>query len=131
VKIPESMNESQFDGLIEKLEYSKATIIFDVTEIVGKIDIRAVERGIDGLYIDTSKLPGGWQGHPVILLREDCFKNKLPLNVGGGVVHWTTDQSQRYVENRTALEDAGTPGILQGIRSGIIIGRLYHLGRNL
>ena len=80
-----------------------------------------------GAVVTAERLPGGLQTHPVLLLREDLFGNRLPMDVGGGIVDWTTEHLQRYVSDRTVLEDAGTPGIIQGIRTALVM-RLVQVG---
>ena len=99
------------------------TCIIDTTELLGTGALGLQSSGIHGCVIRTERLPGGLQTHPVILLQESRFENAIALDIGGGIVDWTTVDQQQYVSDRTVLEDAGTPGIFQGIRSGIVIGR--------
>jgi len=99
------------------------TCIIDATNLIGNTTLDLKTTGIHGCFIQTEHLPGGFQTHPVLILQESRFKNAIPLDIGGGIVNWTTVDQQRYVSDRTVLEDAGTPGIFQGIRSGLVIGR--------
>ncbi len=98
-------------------------LIADLTAGLGKIEMQMARDHIAGGIVSTERLPGGWQTHPILLLEEPLFRNTIPLDVGGGIVYWTTKTSHRYVEDRTVLEDAGTPGIIQAIRTGLVIGR--------
>jgi len=110
-------------GLSARLHRKGLLVIADAIQWLGKLEVSLAGACIDGCLVRTEQLPGGWQSHPALLLREDLFGNGLPLDVGGGVVHWTTEHLQRYVSDRSALEDAGTPGIIQAIRAGLVIGR--------
>ncbi|MBN2056501.1 hypothetical protein JW905_16370, partial [bacterium] len=126
LRLPGGMSQDAYDRLAAALAATGATIILDATGVIADLDLHIADHGIPGVYFDTSELPGGWHAHPVLILREDTFRTTLPLDVGGGIVYWTTAENHRYIGDRTALEDAGTPGIIQGIRSGLVIGSLRH-----
>lgn len=117
-------NLSELTALLGRIRPLVSSLILLANDLLGRITLDAQTLALDGLVMETTNLPGGWHGYPVLLLKQTLFVNRLPFDVGGGVVHWTTEQSQRYVEDRTALEDAGTPGIIQGIRTGLVIGAL-------
>jgi len=43
-----------------------------------------------------------------------------PYRIGGGPIMFTTEKQHEYVDNPEKLEEAGTPAILQDIRTGIV-----------
>jgi selenocysteine lyase/cysteine desulfurase len=112
-----------------ELQDMRVQVIAEITERMQQRPVHMVKEKLTGAVIVPERLPGGLQTHPVLLLREDLFGNRLPMDVGGGIVDWTTERLQRYVSDRTVLEDAGTPGIIQGIRTALIM-RLTRVSRN-
>ncbi len=113
--------EEQFLDMLGKMQEYDYGIIVEATPVLDEFPLKTAENRINGIILYPDELPGGLFTHPVLLLQEGMFKNKLPLDVGGGIVNWTTAGDQRYVKDRTIMEDAGTPGIIQALRTAIII----------
>lgn len=82
---------------------------------------------LDALYFSPHKLMGGIGTSGVLVANKSLYKRKVPVNVGGGIVHWTNPfGGHRFIDgdcvkNIEALEEAGTPAIIQDIRIGLAI----------
>ena len=107
---------------VRELADMNVPVIAEITDFIPNRGMDLSKDKLAGAVVTAERLPGGLQTHPVLLLQESLFGNRLPMDVGGGIVDWTTEHLQRYVSDRTVLEDAGTPGIIQGIRTALVIG---------
>ncbi len=75
----------------------------------------------DALFLSPHKLIGGPGSSGILVLRKELYnKNTSPTFAGGGVVDYVSKTEQIYVENVENRESAGTPGILQFIRSALV-----------
>ena len=83
----------------------------------------------DGVFFSPHKYIGGPGASGILLIREDLYRRDLPPSVsGGGVVSFVNAQSQDYLADIEEREKAGTPGIVQTIRSALVIDLQHHMG---
>ncbi|EOI2095434.1 aminotransferase class V-fold PLP-dependent enzyme, partial [Campylobacter coli] len=68
--------------------------------------------------ISSHKLIGGIGGSGLLAIKKDLCGNK-PSFAAGGTVGYVSRTSQCYLCNEEALEEGGTPGILQLIRASL------------
>lgn len=86
-----------------------------------KIDMnpsRELEK--DAVFISTHKFVGGPGTPGILIAKRNLFTNEVPLIPGGGTVHFVTRNKQRYFEDIETREEAGTPGIIESIRAGLV-----------
>lgn len=74
----------------------------------------------DAVFISTHKFVGGPGTPGILLAKRNLFTNEIPLTPGGGTVHFVTRNKQRYFEDIETREEAGTPGIIESIRAGLV-----------
>ncbi len=95
-----------------------------------KIDVKA--HSIDGMVCSIHKFVGGVQGIGVLILKKDIYKRNIPTKVGGGTVRWVNPYGNvLYKDDISSREMAGTPPILQMIRSGLAIQLKEKIGIDL
>lgn len=73
----------------------------------------------DALFLSPHKLLGGVGSCGLLVLRKNLYKTKEPTFAGGGTVGYVSRNSEEFLQNIEMLENAGTPGILQIIRSSL------------
>lgn len=74
-------------------------------------------RYYDALFLSPHKLLGGPGACGLLVIKKELCKGCKPTFSGGGTVAYVSRTSQEYLKDVEALEDAGTPGILQFIRA--------------
>ena len=74
----------------------------------------------DAMFISPHKFTGGPGTSGVLIARRDIMKSAAPTRPAGGTVLFVTDKEHVYVENLEEMEEGGTPGILQDIRTGLV-----------
>lgn len=72
----------------------------------------------DALFISSHKFLGGVGGCGILVIKKQ-FCGKKPSFAAGGTVAYVSRNSQNYLCNEEALEEGGTPGILQLIRAAM------------
>ncbi|KQH14076.1 aminotransferase, partial [Campylobacter coli] len=72
----------------------------------------------DALFISSHKLIGGIGGSGLLAIKKELCGSK-PSFAAGGTVGYVSRTSQCYLCNEEALEEGGTPGILQLIRASL------------
>lgn len=95
-----------------------------------RIDVRHDEEAyFDGVFFSPHKYLGGPGASGLLLIRDDVYRADLPPSVaGGGTVTFVNASGQDYIEDIEEREKAGTPGIIQTIRSAIAIDLQHTLG---
>jgi selenocysteine lyase/cysteine desulfurase len=74
----------------------------------------------DALYLSPHKLLGGPGSCGLLIIRESLVDTSLsPTFAGGGTVSYVNSKIQEYEKELSVRETAGTPGILQLIRSAL------------
>lgn len=71
----------------------------------------------DALFISSHKLIGGVGGVGLLAIKKSLCKGDEPTFAAGGTVLYVDRQSEIFTPNVEELEEGGTPGILQLIRS--------------
>ncbi|MCD7454588.1 hypothetical protein HAX54_025284 [Datura stramonium] len=89
-----------------------------------KIDMRSREiDGYDAVFLSPHKLLGG-PGTPGVLMKKALYRliSSPPSTCGGGTVNFVTPFNEKdtlYVDNIEEREDAGTPPIIQKVRTAL------------
>lgn len=74
----------------------------------------------DALFVSPHKLLGGPGSCGLLIIRESLVDTSLsPTFAGGGTVSYVNSKTQEYEKDISVRETAGTPGILQLIRSAL------------
>ena len=73
----------------------------------------------DALYLSPHKLLGGVGSCGVLVVRKSLCQDTHPTFAGGGTVLYVSRTSHTFLEDIEAIEDVGTPGILQFIRAAL------------
>ena len=74
----------------------------------------------DAIIVSPHKLVGGPQTSGLLVAKRDVLFDSAPHRVGGGPILFVNEKKYEFVENPEELEEAGTPAILQDIRTGIV-----------
>lgn len=83
--------------------------------------MNSIERP-DGIFCSMHKFLGGPGAPGLLFLKKELYRRNTPTIAGGGTVLWTNPWGERkYYEEPELIEDAGTPGLLQVIRAGLVI----------
>ena len=87
------------------------------------LDMHPAERPLaylDAVYFSPHKFLGGPGSCGVLVVNEAVLASAVPDHPGGGTVAWTNPWGQhRFLADREAREDGGTPAILQTIRAAL------------
>lgn len=86
---------------------------FDVT---GKEELCAK----DAVFLSPHKLVGGPGSSGVLIATKTLLYDKIPDRIGGGPVFFVNEKDHDFVANIEELEEAGTPGVIQDIRAGLV-----------
>jgi len=73
----------------------------------------------DALFLSPHKCLGGPGSCGLLVIKKELCRSKKPTFAGGGTVGYVSRTSQEYLDDIEAIEDAGTPGILQFIRAAL------------
>lgn len=75
---------------------------------------------LDAIFLSPHKFIGGPDTSGVLVIRRDRCTNAVPGLAGGGTVSYVTAEGHHYVADPQRREEAGTPGIVQDIRTGLV-----------
>ena len=84
------------------------------------------DESMDAIFISPHKFVGGPGSAGVLVARHKLFENAFGIRTtkattpGGGTVTFVTRKTHSYIQNPESREDAGTPGILQSIKTGLV-----------
>ncbi|TKT74755.1 aminotransferase class V-fold PLP-dependent enzyme [Aquamicrobium sp. LC103] len=76
--------------------------------------------GIDAAFFSPHKFVGGTGASGVLVADKALLGGPRPTVAGGGTVSYVTRDSHTYVSDPERREEAGTPGIVENIRAGIV-----------
>ncbi|CRK56570.1 Cysteine desulfurase [Alloactinosynnema sp. L-07] len=85
----------------------------------------------DALFLSPHKFVGGPQTPGVLVVRRDLVANRVPTTPGGGTVAFVGPLGHRYLADRVAREEGGTPAIVESIRAGIVFALKDSVGTDL
>lgn len=76
---------------------------------------------IDAIFISPHKFLGGPGSSGVLIFNERIYHRELPPSVSaGGTVDYVGLQGQDFISNIEGREKAGTPGVLQTLKAGLV-----------
>jgi selenocysteine lyase/cysteine desulfurase len=79
------------------------------------------ESYFDAIFLSPHKCLGGPGTSGVLVFNEKIYRKDLPPTVaGGGTVDFVTMDKERYIEDVETREKAGTPAILQNIKTALV-----------
>ena len=82
----------------------------------------------DAAFISPHKFIGGPSTPGVLVARRELFTNSVPAVVGGGTVAFVTPVDHEYLTSIEHREEAGTPGIVEAIRAGLVFQLKHAVG---
>lgn len=76
---------------------------------------------IDAIFISPHKFLGGPGSSGVLVFNERIYHHELPPSVSaGGTVDYVGPQEQDFIRGVEEREKAGTPGVLQTLKAGLV-----------
>lgn len=85
----------------------------------------------DAIFLSPHKFVGGPQTPGVLVVRRDLLTNAVPSEPGGGTVMFVDPVGHRYVDDRVAREEGGTPAIVESIRAGLVFALKESVGTDV
>ncbi|MGH1429076.1 MAG: aminotransferase class V-fold PLP-dependent enzyme [Arenicella sp.] len=76
--------------------------------------------GLDAAFISPHKFVGGPGTSGILAVHKDLCTNPVPVVQGGGTVSYVTPETHTYIQSGVRREEAGTPGIIESIRTGLV-----------
>jgi hypothetical protein len=74
----------------------------------------------DAMFISPHKFIGGVGTPGILIAKTRLFHPTTPHVPGGGSVFYVTREDHRYLKETELREEAGTPGIVESIRCGLV-----------
>ncbi len=79
------------------------------------------DASLDAVFISPHKFLGGPGSSGVLVFNEKCYHPELPPTVAaGGTVDYVGPTSQDFIRDIEEREKAGTPGVLQILKAGLV-----------
>ncbi|MDH5345728.1 MAG: aminotransferase class V-fold PLP-dependent enzyme, partial [Gammaproteobacteria bacterium] len=76
---------------------------------------------IDAIFVSPHKFLGGPGSSGVLVFNDRIYHRELPPSVsGGGTVDYVGPDGQDFIKNVEEREKAGTPGVLQTLKAGLV-----------
>ncbi|TBR82430.1 aminotransferase class V-fold PLP-dependent enzyme [Campylobacter novaezeelandiae] len=107
---------SDYEKISKLVKTYKGIVAFDATSFIPYKNIPC--KFYDALFISSHKLIGGIGGCGILVIKKKLCGDK-PSFAAGGTVGYVSRTTQCYLCNEEALEEGGTPGILQLIRASL------------
>ncbi len=85
----------------------------------------------DAIVFSAHKFIGGAQTSGVLLAKRELFASSIPAVPGGGTVLYVGPNEHMYVGAIEQREEAGTPGIVECIRTGLVLQLKEAVGEEL
>jgi selenocysteine lyase/cysteine desulfurase len=109
-------------------------VFFDFAAVAPykKIDMNKDEESyFDGIMFSPHKFLGGPGTCGVLVFNEKIYRNDLPpTTAGGGTVLYVGFKDQDYFEDIEMRENAGTPPIIQAIKTALVLDLKEKIGIN-
>lgn len=105
---------SDYKKISKLIRTYNGLVAFDATSFIPYKNIDS--KYYDALFLSSHKLIGGVSGSGILAIKKNLC-GKKPSFAAGGTVGYVSRTSQCYICNEEALEEGGTPGILQLIRA--------------
>lgn len=88
-----------------------------------KIDMNHDDESFfDAIFFSPHKFVGGPASSGILVINDRIYRNDLPPTIAaGGTVRYVTKDKECYIEDIETREKPGTPGILQAIRSSMVM----------
>lgn len=111
------------------LHKNKALACFDFAASAPYVDIDmnpeenvpGEDSSIDAVFISPHKFVGGPGSSGVLVINERIYHKELPPTVGGGgTVEYVGATGYDFLEDVEEREKAGTPGVLQTMKAGLV-----------
>jgi selenocysteine lyase/cysteine desulfurase len=84
---------------------------------------------LDAIFFSPHKFLGGPGSSGVLVFDSRLYINQVPDHPGGGTVTWTNPWGEHhYYPDIELREDGGTPGILQAIRTALVLNLKDQMG---
>lgn len=100
-------------------------VFFDFAASGPYVKIEMVQENgsyFDGIYLSPHKFVGGPGASGLLVFKKDLYNGDVgPTCAGGGTVEYVSSTDYDFVQDIERREDAGTPGILQTIRTAIAL----------
>lgn len=92
------------------------------------IDMNCPNAAIDAVFLSPHKFIGGPGTPGILAVKAALLNNRVPASVGGGTVAYVSPTGHRYLDDLERREEAGTPGIVESIRAGLVFGLQQAIG---
>lgn len=76
---------------------------------------------LDAIFLSPHKFIGGPGTSGVLVIDRALCRNVVPGVAGGGTVSYVTEDEHYYVADPERREEGGTPGIVENIRTGLVV----------
>ncbi len=86
------------------------------------------DAALDAVFLSPHKMLGGPGTPGVLVFRRDLYDLEVPTTGGGGTVVYVSPLGHVYADDIERREEAGTPGIIQKIRCGLVFALKDHIG---
>ncbi|MET0812838.1 MAG: aminotransferase class V-fold PLP-dependent enzyme, partial [Microbacterium sp.] len=106
------------DGITELLHAHGALAFWDYAAAAPYVDIDASNE--DAVFLSPHKFIGGPGTPGVLVVNRRVLTNSVPESVGGGTVAYVNPLEHHYISDPAHREEAGTPGIIESIRAGLV-----------
>ncbi|GMG88134.1 aminotransferase class V-fold PLP-dependent enzyme [Biformimicrobium ophioploci] len=112
------------DSITELLRKHGALSFWDYAAAAPYVQIDARGNGDstckDALFISPHKFIGGPGTPGLLIVKKSLLREDMPAMPGGGTVSWVSPGSHTYLPPGERREEAGTPGIVESIRAGLV-----------
>ncbi|MDP8315621.1 MAG: aminotransferase class V-fold PLP-dependent enzyme [Candidatus Celaenobacter antarcticus] len=102
-----------------------ALACFDFAACAPYIEIdmnRDVESYFDAIFFSPHKFLGGPASSGILIINERIYRSDLPPTIAaGGTVRYVNFDKECYIDDIETREKPGTPGIIQAIKSSLVM----------